>query len=95
VVTGGGTSQAAPVWAGLAAIINQLLREQGLAQLGDLNPLLYEVAKGAAVPGFRDIELGGNAVSPGETGYDMVTGLGSPNVENLLKNIILARTMGR
>lgn len=95
VVTGGGTSQAAPVWAGLAAVINQLLREQGLAQLGDLNPLLYEVAKGAAVPGFRDIELGGNAVSPGLVGYDMVTGLGSPNVENLLKNILLVRTVTR
>ena len=26
---------------------------------------LYGVAKGSAVPGFRDIELGGNAVSPG------------------------------
>ena len=95
VVTGGGTSQAAPVWAGLAAIINQLLREQGLAQLGDLNPLLYAVAKGAAVPGFRDIELGGNAISPGSGGYDMVTGLGSPNVENLVKNILLARTVSR
>jgi kumamolisin len=95
VVTGGGTSQAAPVWAGLAAIINQLLRQQGLAQLGDLNPLLYQVAKGAAVPGFRDIELGGNAISPSGVGYDMVTGLGSPNVENLVKNILLVRTAGR
>ncbi len=95
VVTGGGTSQAAPVWAGLAAIINQLLRQQGLAQLGDLNPLLYQVAKGSAVPGFRDIELGGNAISPGGVGYDMVTGLGSPNVENLVKNILLARTAAR
>lgn len=95
VVTGGGTSQAAPVWAGLAAIINQLLRQQGLAQLGDLNPLLYQVAKGAAVPGFRDIELGGNAISPSGVGYDMVTGLGSPNVENLVKNILLVRTVAR
>jgi kumamolisin len=95
VVTGGGTSQAAPVWAGLAAIINQRLRQQGLAQLGDLNPLLYQVAQGAAVPGFRDIELGGNAISPSRDGYDMVTGLGSPNVENLVKNILLARTAGR
>ena len=65
MVVGGGTSQAAPVWAGLAAVINQLLSASGLAQLGDLNPLLYQVAKGAAVPGFRDIELGGNAISPG------------------------------
>jgi kumamolisin len=95
VVTGGGTSQAAPVWAGLAAIINQLLRDQGLAPLGDFNPLLYQLAKGAAVPGFRDIELGGNAIRPSSSGYDMVTGLGSPNIENLVKNILFARTVNR
>lgn len=53
------------------------------------------MAKGSAVPGFRDIELGGNAVSPGNPGYDMVTGLGSPNVGNLVKNILLVRTAGR
>ena len=95
VVVGGGTSQAAPVWAGLAAVINQLLNEGGLAPLGDFNPLLYQVAKGSAVPGFRDIELGGNAISPGGSGYDMVTGLGSPNIENLVKNIVLVRTAAR
>jgi kumamolisin len=95
VVTGGGTSQAAPVWAGLAAVINQLLDSGGLVPLGDLNPLLYQVAKGSAVPGFRDIELGGNAISPGNSGYDMVTGLGSPNIENLVKNILLVRSVAR
>lgn len=95
VVIGGGTSQAAPIWAGLAAVINQVLDSQGLKPLGDFNPLLYEVAKGSAVPGFRDIELGGNAVSPGRIGYDIVTGLGSPNAVNLLKNILLARTAAR
>lgn len=95
VVTGGGTSQAAPVWAGLAAVINQLLAARGMDPLGDLNPLLYRVARGAAVPGFRDIQLGGNAISPSGDGYDMVTGLGSPNVENLVKNILLARTVDR
>jgi len=95
VVVGGGTSQAAPVWAGLAAVINQLLNERALAPLGDFNPLLYEVAKGSAVPGFRDIEFGGNAISPGGSGYDMVTGLGSPNIENLVKNILLIRSVSR
>ncbi len=95
VVVGGGTSQAAPVWAGIAALINQLLRAQNFDPLGDFNPLLYQVATGAAVPGFRDIELGGNAISPGGSGYDMVTGLGSPNVENLVKNILLNRTVSR
>lgn len=95
VVTGGGTSQAAPVWAGLAALLNGVLTDAGMEPLGDFNPILYQVAKGSAVPGFRDIQLGGNAVSPGGGGYDMVTGLGSPNIENLVKDILLARSVNR
>ncbi|MEI6251184.1 MAG: S53 family peptidase [Mycobacteriaceae bacterium] len=93
VLTGGGTSQSAPIWAGLAALINDKFTATGAAPLGDLNPLLYAVAKGSAsAPSFRDVRLGGNAVTPGgRPGYDMVTGLGSPNVENLAKNILIAR----
>ena len=45
--------------------------------LGDLNPLLYEIAEGAGVPGFRTIELGANAVDQAHPGFDMVTGLGT------------------
>lgn len=95
VVTGGGTSQAAPAWAGLAALINESFTASGVDPLGDLNPVLYQVAEGAAVPGFRDIKLGGNAISPAGGGFDMVTGLGSPNIENLVKNILLARSVSR
>lgn len=95
VVVGGGTSQAAPLWAGMAALVNELLNASGLSPLGEFNPLLYQIARGAAVPGFRDIRLGGNAVSPGSSGYDMVTGLGSPNLENLVKNIVIARSAAR
>ncbi len=93
VLTGGGTSQSAPIWAGIAALINDKFESTSAAPLGDLNPLLYEVAKGSTVaPSFRDVRLGGNAVIPGgRPGYDMVTGLGSPNVDNLTKNILLAR----
>ena len=95
VVVGGGTSQAAPIWAGLAAIINQLLADSGIEPLGDANPLLYRLADGSAEPGFRDIQLGGNAVTRPVPGYDMVTGLGSPNVENLVKDILVAKAAGR
>lgn len=92
VVTGGGTSQSAPIWAGLAALMNDLFATSGAAPLGDLNRLLYEVAKGSTAPSFHDVRVGGNAITPGgRPGYDMVTGLGSPNVENLVKNILLAR----
>jgi kumamolisin len=95
VFVGGGTSQAAPIWAGLTALLNEYLHDKGIDPLGDINPLLYGFAKGAAVPGFRDIELGGNAISPGGTGYDMVTGLGSPNLGNLIKNILLVKSANR
>lgn len=92
VVVGGGTSQAAPIWAGLTAVMNQRLISQGSKQVGELNPLLYKMAMTATAPGFHLIDLGGNAISPSNTGgYDMVTGLGSPNIANLVKNILLVR----
>lgn len=94
VSVGGGTSQAAPIWAGLAALMNQKLVSKGTPPLGELNPTLYRVAKATRLPpGIRDINFGGNAISiSGTTGYDMVTGLGTPNVENLVKAILLLRS---
>lgn len=89
---GGGTSQAAPIWAGLTALMNQKLAAMGSEPLGEANPVLYQVARAAAVPGLRDINFGGNAISlSSTTGYDMVTGLGTPDVEELVKGILLAR----
>jgi kumamolisin len=95
VLVGGGTSQSAPIWAGFAAVINQYLASLGLGPLGDLNPQLYEIAEGAVAPAFRDISLGANAVTPVHPGYDMITGLGSPNIANLVKDLLVLRTVGR
>ena len=83
VFAGGGTSLAAPVWAGMTAVMNQYLLANGGRLLGDFNPLIYEVAEGARLPGFRDITLGGNAVNDALPGYDLVTGLGTPRIANL------------
>lgn len=93
VMVGGGTSQAAPIWAGLTALMNEHLRADGADPVGELNPLLYRLAKIPTLPpGLRDINLGGNAISiSGTVGYDMVTGLGTPNVANLVKGILFAR----
>jgi kumamolisin len=85
---GGGTSQAAPIWAGLAALMNQYLLAQGGKVLGDLNPLLYRIAAGAAKPAFHDVVLGGNAVNTARPGYDLVSGLGTPNVDNLVHDVL-------
>ena len=85
---GGGTSQAAPIWAGLTVLMNQYLQANGGKPVGDINPLLYRVAAGAKLPGFRDVTLGGNAVDVSTPGYDLVSGLGSPNAANLARNLL-------
>jgi kumamolisin len=87
-LVGAGTSQAAPIWAGLTALMNQYLLANGGHRLGDINPLLYRVAAGANAPGFRDVTLGGNAVDVAVPGYDLATGLGSPNVELLAHDFL-------
>jgi kumamolisin len=66
-----------------------------LEQLGDFNPLLYDIAGGAEVPAFRDIYLGANAVTPVMAGYDMITGLGTPNVDNLTRALLVLKSLHR
>jgi len=88
-VVGGGTSQSAPIWAGLAAVMNQYLVASGGDLLGDLNPYLYRMAIGAPFPAFRDIVLGGNAVDSAGPGYDLVSGLGTPDVDNMVRNLLI------
>ena len=89
VVVGGGTSQAAPIWAGLTAVMTQYLTANGGRPIGALNPLLYRIATGAPRPAFRDVVLGGNAIDTAGPGYDLVSGLGTPNLENLAENLLL------
>ncbi len=88
-LVGGGTSQSAPIWAGMAAVMNQYLLANGGRLIGDLNPLLYRIAAGAPLPAFRDVTLGGNAVADAGPGYDLVTGLGTPDVDNLVRNLLI------
>jgi kumamolisin len=89
---GAGTSQSAPIWAAFTVLINQYLEANGGRAVGDLNPLLYRVAAGSNLPGFRDVSLGATAVDVSTPGYDLVTGLGSPNVANLARDILDIQT---
>lgn len=89
---GGGTSQSAPIWAAFTVLMNQYVIDRGGRPLGDINTLLYRVAEGSHLPGFRDITMGGNAVDTPGPGYDLVTGLGSPNVANLASDLLDAQT---
>ncbi|WP_396898615.1 peptidase S53 [Mycolicibacterium sp.] len=95
LLVGGGTSQAAPLWAGIAAVMNQYLTGNGGRALGDLNPSLYRIAGGAPLPAFRDITLGGNAVATAGPGYDLATGLGTPDVSNLVNNLLVQQKANR
>ena len=93
----GGTSVAAPLMAGVLALVNQYLAAPQPG-LGNVNPMLYRLAQGA--PGvFHDVTVGDNQVpcaagTPNctngvvgymaATGYDLATGLGSVDVANLV-----------
>jgi kumamolisin len=84
---GGGTSQAAPIWAGMTALINQYLKRQGLQGVGFMNPALYTIAAGQPYPAFHDITRGTNLVYPATPGYDLATGLGTPDAWNLARDL--------
>src|SRR5207247_7921064 len=73
----GGTSDAAPQWAGLAA---GLAQQRG-GPLGNPGALLYGVCGTAAL---HDVTLGSNGDYSAGVGYDLVTGLGSFDARNLL-----------
>jgi subtilase family serine protease len=90
----GGTSEGAPQWAAIAALADQAAGRP----LGPLNPALYAIA---AVPklyaqDFHDVTVGDNAFGgPGYeagTGYDLPTGLGSPDAANLIATLAQPRT---
>jgi len=73
----GGTSWAAPTWAAFCALINQ---KRG-TPLGLLNPGIYPLIGTSAL---RDITTGSNGVNNAGVGYDLVTGVGVPDVSALL-----------
>jgi len=80
----GGTSFAAPMWAGYLALINQQEVESGGKPLGFINPSLYSIASGSSyTTDFHDITSGSNGYSA-TTGYDLASGLGSPNGAGLI-----------
>jgi kumamolisin len=75
----GGTSFAAPMWAGYLALANQQSVANGGTTLGFINPTLYTLGLGSTyTTDFHDITSGSNGYSA-TVGFDLVTGWGSPN----------------
>jgi kumamolisin len=62
--------------------------------IGALNPVVYRIAQNAQQPAFHDITLGGDAVDFAKPGYDLVTGLGSPMVDNLVQDVLTLQRSG-
>jgi subtilase family serine protease len=92
----GGTSLSCPQWAGLVAIADQINGGNGL---GPINAGLYKLAANPATyaSDFFDVATGntnqGDPSVPGfpsTTGWDAVTGLGTPNAANLLPDLVAA-----
>jgi hypothetical protein len=89
-----GTSVAAPLWAGVAALINQRAATTGKAALGFLNPMLYKVGRSGKTGLFHDIVTGNNyttdspSLYPAVAGYDLCTGWGTPYGTNLFDALL-------
>jgi subtilase family serine protease len=98
----GGTSAGAPQWAAIIALANELRARQMRGPLGLVSPVLYDLARNSRSYGrdFHDITSGNNALnlSPfglppsqfgfaAQPGYDLATGLGTPDVSNLISDL--------
>jgi len=80
----GGTSFAAPMWAGYLALVNEQALQNGNPTVGFINPSLYSIGAGSSYDAdFHDITSGSNGFSA-TTGYDLATGWGSPNGSGLI-----------
>ena len=86
---GGGTSYAAPLWAGLIAMVNQQSVSQGGTTVGFINPDLYAIGTGSGFgTDFHDILTGSNGKYSSVSKYDLVTGWGSPIGANLINALL-------
>jgi subtilase family serine protease len=97
----GGTSCAAPLWAGFIALVNQKSLAIGGGYVGFLNPSIYSIGKGPQsqyAADFHDVTLGvyGNTWANSSNyfyataGYDLCTGWGSPNGLALVNDLVLS-----
>jgi hypothetical protein len=83
----GGTSLSSPLWAGMWARVNaahQNAQHQNVP-LGNANDVLYRIAASpAGSTAFFDVTEGANPL-PATPGWDFPTGLGTPNLRNIIK----------
>jgi len=89
----GGTSAAAPLWAGFIALANQQAASTGKAPVGFLNAPLYAIGKTSSMASdLHDITTGNNSGFNAVSGYDLATGWGSPAGQHLINDLTSATT---
>jgi subtilase family serine protease len=95
-ITFGGTSAGAPQWAAIFALADEARAAAGEGPLGAANQALYAIAQDRkSRRDFHDITVGTNALGPlpgfqAAPGYDLATGLGTPDVDNLIHDLVRA-----
>jgi kumamolisin len=84
----GGTSAATPIWAAGMALVNQGLLTRRHAYWYGPDTFYQVYGQGGANTPYYDVTTGNNLYYPATPGYDLSTGLGTPNAANLF-NILL------
>ena len=91
----GGTSFAAPMWAGYLALVNQQAAANGAAPVGFINPTIYaQNLTSIYATDFHDVSSGTSGSFSAVPGYDLVTGWGSPNGTGLINALTATTTTG-
>ncbi len=90
----GGTSFAAPMWAGYLALANQQAAANG-DTIGFIDPIIYPAALTSSYGTyFHDITSGSCGTYSGITGFDLCTGWGSPNTTGIINLLAGSSTPG-
>jgi subtilase family serine protease len=91
----GGTSVGPPHWSAIFALANEERAQNHKDTIGQANPELYAIAGNyrSYRQDFHDITVGSNALDSdigyqAGPGYDLPTGLGTPDVSNLLGDLV-------
>ncbi|GAA4639833.1 S53 family serine peptidase [Actinoallomurus vinaceus] len=79
-VSSGGTSAAAPIWAAGMALVNQGLLARAHIFCYGPDTFYHALSAGAANRPYTDVVAGNNLYYPATAGFDLSTGLGSPNL---------------
>jgi hypothetical protein len=97
----GGTSCAAPLWAGFTALVNEQAAQSSQPPVGFLNPAIYAISRGANYStAFHDTTDGNNTNDYSSNqffatpGYDLCTGWGTPNGTNLINALLAPDFLG-